>query len=93
MGNLVVDESALQEQATKTKRYLQSVDEMIDRYMDNLLFIRKNIVKSGDTAEALDEFSEQVKTLKGTLRKLGGEVSVIVDNYLCEIREADRYTF
>lgn len=97
MGNtsteLKFDDEYIKEQAKLIGEWANDLQVGIDEYARIMGEIKSNAITSGETANALGEFIEDVEYLKEIVKEMGEETKGMCLSFITEVDEADAHLY
>ena len=90
-NNMIVDEEYIKAEAENIKTIFLKMDSIVDRYIQILNTLPMTAIQDGEMSEALMVYIVFAKKLQGNLDEIGNSVGKLLENYLADIDEADKY--
>ena len=90
---LIIDDDYVNEMADFLNTRATNLQEGIDRYIQILDNIRRDAIKQGATADALDTFISYAKNLSEVVEELGSSADKTCNAFLTDIDESDEFLF
>lgn len=90
---LVVEEEFVDELSYSIKNYCDAMDSNIFEYIKILKKLCSKAIVSGETADAISEFTGCAEEIKGIFASIGNCFEVTMDCFLDDIDSADKYLY
>ena len=91
--DLIIDDDSIQIIGNYFRTQGTALDDVVSKYLDYLTSARRSAIKSGSTAEALDDFIELAQEIKGEIASLSEIAGQYTVNFLKRIDEEDRFLY
>lgn len=90
---LIIDDDYCKKMGEYFETQGAHLDQTISKYVGILQEIKRDGVKSGDTAKALDAYITYVKKLEKQIGKISGIAKSHANNFVTRVDAADQYLF
>lgn len=90
---LIIDDDYVNEMADFLNTRATNLQEGIDRYIQILDNIRRDAIKQGATADALDTFISYAKNLSNVVEELGQTAKETCNTFISDVDESDEFYF
>ena len=90
---LIIDDDYVNEMADFLNTRAANLQEGIDRYIQILENIRRDAIKQGATADALDTFISYAKNLSNVVEELGQTAKETCNTFISDVDESDEFLF
>ena len=90
---LIIDDDYVNEMADFLNTRATNLQEGIDRYIQILENIRRDAIKQGATADALDTFISYAKNLSNVVEELGQTAKETCNTFISDVDESDEFLF
>lgn len=90
---LIVDVDAYLNTSKVVSDFTQQIEELVSKYITLLSDAKEKGVKSGQTADALENFITEIKKVKNVISEAGNSYVKIINDFLHEIDVADELLY
>lgn len=91
--NLKVDDEYCNEVADYYRKYGEKINNCVNEYVIILKEIKKEAIKKGNVADALESYISYSKKMNGKFLRLAKDAQKYTKKYVEKIDDADQYLF